>query len=100
MPPECEHNGHMFYVLLPPTVSRVEVLQSLKADEIGAVFHYVPLHSAAAGLRYGRAHGTFENTDALSARLIRLPLWVGITPAEQQRVANRLAAALGSDAAP
>ena len=57
-------------------------------------FHYVPLHSSPAGRRFGRAHGPMDVTDAAAERLLRLPLWVGMTPADVARVAERVAAAL------
>jgi len=83
IPAACEHNGHMYYVLLAPDIDRGAVLQHLKSAGVHAVFHYVPLHSAPAGLQIGRAAATLPVTDALSAQLIRLPMWIGLT-AEQQ----------------
>jgi dTDP-4-amino-4,6-dideoxygalactose transaminase len=58
--------------------ARQSVLEELKALGIMAIFHYVPLHSAPAGRRYGRASGDLTVTDAVSARLMRLPLWFGV----------------------
>ncbi|MGF6995062.1 dTDP-4-amino-4,6-dideoxygalactose transaminase [Paraburkholderia sp. GAS32] len=83
IPADCEHNGHMYYVLLAPDIDRGAVLQHLKSAGVHAVFHYVPLHSAPAGLQIGRAAAILPVTDALSAQLIRLPMWIGLT-AEQQ----------------
>lgn len=94
IPQECEHNAHMYYVLLAPELDRQRVLGTLKHHGIGAVFHYVPLHSSPAGLHHGRIHGSMATTDALSERLVRLPLWVGITPPAQDRVVEVLATAL------
>lgn len=94
VPEACQHNAHMYYVLLAPGVDRQAVLSSLKESEISSVFHYVPLHSSPGGLRYGRVHGTMQFTDAQSARLIRLPLWVGLAPEQQDRVVNALKCAL------
>jgi dTDP-4-amino-4,6-dideoxygalactose transaminase len=90
VPPECEHNAHMFYVLLAPGISRQAVLDALRQYNIFSVFHYVPLHSSPAGMRFGRTHGSMRQTDTLSERLIRLPLWVGITPEQQDRVVKVL----------
>jgi dTDP-4-amino-4,6-dideoxygalactose transaminase len=90
IPATCQHNAHMYYVLLPPEVDRPSVLDGLKRDGIYSVFHYVPLHSAPAGLRHGRVHGSMKFTNEQSRRLIRLPLWVGITPQEQSRVVESL----------
>jgi len=77
IPAGCQHNAHMYYVLLAPGIDRQAVLSELKRNEIYSVFHYVPLHSSPAGRRYGRVHGTLDVTDRQSERLIRLPLWVG-----------------------
>jgi dTDP-4-amino-4,6-dideoxygalactose transaminase len=90
IPADCQHNAHMYYVLLAPDNDRVAVLASLERNGINAVFHYVPLHSSPAGKRYGRAHGSMAITDMQSARLIRLPLWVGLTEESQHRVTNAL----------
>lgn len=86
VPGECEHNAHMYYILLGEGINRQQVLETLKNNDINAVFHYVPLHSSPAGQRYGRAHGSMQVTDRQSERLIRLPLWLGLTPAQQERV--------------
>jgi dTDP-4-amino-4,6-dideoxygalactose transaminase len=90
VPSGCEHNAHMYYVLLAKGVNRQSVLNELKSNGISAVFHYVPLHSSPGGMHYGRAHGTFEVTDDLSERLIRLPLWVGLSVGQQNRVVDVL----------
>jgi dTDP-4-amino-4,6-dideoxygalactose transaminase len=58
------------------------------------VFHYVPLHSSPAGLRFGRAHGDLSLTTSLSQRLVRLPMWLGLSEAQQQRVCETLTAIL------
>jgi len=91
IPDGCQHNAHMYYVLLDAELDRQAVLSDLKRNEIYSVFHYVPLHSSPAGERYGRAHGSLDVTNGQSERLIRLPLWVGLTPAQQDRVVNVLA---------
>ncbi len=95
VPPECQHNAHMYYVVLAPDVDRQKVLDALKLSGVGAVFHYVPLHSSPAGRRYGRPHGAMTVTDTQAARLVRLPLWMGITQAQQARVIDVLGTALG-----
>lgn len=94
IPEGCQHNAHMYYVMLASEVDRQAVLRELKRHEINAVFHYVPLHSSHAGQRYGRTHGSLEMTDQLSERLIRLPLWIGLTAAQQERVVSVLAEAI------
>jgi dTDP-4-amino-4,6-dideoxygalactose transaminase len=80
----------MYYVLLSPGVSRQKVLEGLKRHGIGAVFHYVPLHSSPAGKRYGRVHGDLSVTVRQSERLVRLPLWMGLTEEQQDRVVQVL----------
>lgn len=94
VPDACQHNAHMYYVLLPPEIDRQAVLSNLKAQGILALFHYVPLHSSPAGLRYGRTHGSLAITDGISERLIRLPLWMGISIEQQARVVDALTNAL------
>lgn len=78
VPAHCEHNAHMYYVLLPSLAQRQEVIRLMREAGVSPVFHYVPLHSAPAGLRYGRAHGDMHHTNTLSERLLRLPLWIGV----------------------
>jgi len=95
IPEGCEHNAHMYYVLLDPGIDRQEVLTAFKQNDILSVFHYVPLHSSPAGQRYGRAQGELEVTIRQSERLVRLPLWVGLTPAQQDRIVEVLQSALG-----
>jgi dTDP-4-amino-4,6-dideoxygalactose transaminase len=87
VPKECQHNAHMYYILLAPGINRDAVLAHMKREQIGAVFHYVPLHSSPAGLKYGRAHGDLAVTDSAAERLIRLPLWMGISEEQQRLVA-------------
>jgi dTDP-4-amino-4,6-dideoxygalactose transaminase len=90
VPPDCMHNGHLYYVLLAPEIDRQAVLDELKRNSIGAVFHYIPLHSSPAGIRFGRAYGDLPLTTSLSQRLIRLPMWFGLSEAQQQRVVDVL----------
>ena len=96
IPEGCQHNAHMYYVLLAPGIDRQPVLDELKRNEIYSVFHYVPLHSSPAGLRYGRVHGSLEITARQSERLIRLPLWVGLSLENQERVVGQLASSLAA----
>lgn len=85
--PQFGHgNGHMFYIMLADKSTRAELIQHLDAREVMAVFHYVPLHSAPAGRRYGRAHGELPVTDRVSNRLLRLPLYFGMLDAEHEAV--------------
>jgi dTDP-4-amino-4,6-dideoxygalactose transaminase len=94
VPPSCEHNGHMFYVLLSDAGRRERVLAYLNANGINAVFHYVPLHSSPAGERFARPHGTLTHTNTLSARLIRLPMWIGLSRSHVDRIVSTLDRAL------
>lgn len=78
IPKECVHNAHMYYILLPDLATRTRLIDHLKQQEIHSVFHYVPLHSAPAGERYGRAADGLAVTNEMSDRLLRLPLWLGL----------------------
>jgi dTDP-4-amino-4,6-dideoxygalactose transaminase len=75
VPADREHNAHMYYLLLPSLAARTRFIGEMRERDIMCVFHYVPLHSSPAGRRYGRSVGTFANTDAVSERLVRLPLF-------------------------
>lgn len=90
IPAGCQHNAHMYYVLLSPKIDRQKVLDKFKRNNIGSVFHYVSLHSSPAGTRYGRTHGDLDVTVRQSERLIRLPLWVGLSMEQQDRVVKVL----------
>jgi len=78
IPAHCEHNGHIYYLLMPTAGARARLIATLNAEGINAVFHYVPLHSSPAGRTFGRACGELPVTDDASQRLVRLPLWVGM----------------------
>ncbi|MBB5400575.1 dTDP-4-amino-4,6-dideoxygalactose transaminase [Paraburkholderia youngii] len=92
VPEHCQHNAHMYYVLVESLNERQRILERLRQNGIDAVFHYVPLHSSPAGLRYGRTHGSLAVTESQANRLIRLPLWLGMTEADQQQVTRACAA--------
>lgn len=94
IPSGCEHNAHMFYVLLKEEIDRKSVLEEMKRNGVHAIFHYVPLHSSPAGQRYGRAHGKLDLTDRLSERIVRLPLWIGMRESDQECVIETLEAAI------
>ena len=94
IPDNCQHNAHMYYLLLAEEIDRQAVLDTFRQNRIGVIFHYVPLHSSPAGLRYGRSHGDLTLTTRLSLRLIRLPLWIGLRPHQQERVFDVLRRAL------
>ena len=78
IPPNCQQNGHMFYIKCRDLAKRTALLAHMKQSNILAVFHYVPLHSAPAGLQFSRFHGEDQYTTSESERLVRLPLWYGM----------------------
>ena len=86
VPEDCSHNAHMYYLLFATHVDRAVVLARLRQRGVQSVFHYVPLHSSPAGKRFGRPYGPLAVTDDIAARLVRLPLWVGMPEADQDRV--------------
>jgi dTDP-4-amino-4,6-dideoxygalactose transaminase len=86
VPVDCQPNGHLFYVVMESESVRDEVLAYLAASGVNAVFHYVPLHDSPAGRRFGRTSGSLANTESISGRLLRLPCYVGLEEAQQQRV--------------
>ena len=75
VPPNCQANSHLYYILMPNLDLRQELIARMKADSINTPFHYVPLHSAPAGVRLARTSGRLTHTEDLSARLVRLPLY-------------------------
>lgn len=85
IPDGCEHNAHLYYLLLPDATSRNRLISGLGARDIHAPFHYVPLHSAPAGLRFARTHGSLSVTEDIAGRLLRMPLWHTMTD-EPERV--------------
>ena len=78
IPINCTHNSHMFYLKLTNLVQRTECLAYLKTNKIESTFHYVPLHNAPAGKKYGRFFGNDVFTTSESEKLIRLPMFFGI----------------------
>jgi dTDP-4-amino-4,6-dideoxygalactose transaminase len=88
-------NGHMFYVLARDLAERTALIRHLKACGIYAVFHYVPLHSSPAGRRFGRAAAELAVTDDVSSRLVRLPLYYGLTESEVGQVVEAVEAFFG-----
>lgn len=82
IPPECVHNAHMFYIKCADIEERSRFIQFMKERKIFCVFHYVPLHSAPAGLKYGIFDGQDQYTTEESERLVRLPMYYGLTSKE------------------
>jgi dTDP-4-amino-4,6-dideoxygalactose transaminase len=91
IPEGCRHNGQAYWLLLPSRRQRDELIAVLRARGIGAIFHYLPLHAARAGRRWGRSAGDLRLTEDLAARMIRLPLYVGIDDADVDRVVAAVA---------
>lgn len=85
VPEDCDSNYHMFYVILPTAEQRDELLERLRRAGVHAVFHYVPLHSSPMGRKLC-GEQSLPVTEQLSARLLRLPFYFGMTPEEQTRV--------------
>jgi dTDP-4-amino-4,6-dideoxygalactose transaminase len=85
VPTHCQHNAHMYYLLLPTLQARTRFIEQMNDAGVHCVFHYVPLHSSPAGRAYGRADAPLPVTDSASERLVRLPLWLGLE-SHQERV--------------
>lgn len=90
IPENCVQNAHMFYIKVKDLAERTELIAHLKKSKIGAVFHYVPLHSSDAGKRFGRFHGEDRYTTKESERLLRLPMYYGLTEQEVDRVVEEI----------
>jgi dTDP-4-amino-4,6-dideoxygalactose transaminase len=86
VPVDRHHNAHMYYILLEDRATRDRLIETLAEQNIYALFHYIPLHSAPAGERFGRVDGELAVTDCLSERLLRLPLWVQMSESDIDRV--------------
>ena len=90
VPRECIHNGHMYYVVLSDEFDREQVLSRLREQEIIAASHYMPLHAAPAGSKYGRAHGPLPVTERVAERIVRLPLWAHLSGSAVETVVSAL----------
>lgn len=88
IPTHCQHNGHMYYIILPDLQTRTNLIASLKEQGINSVFHYVPLHSSPAGQHYGRASSDMENTNLISDCLLRLPMFPELGFASIEKIVN------------
>lgn len=86
IPKECVHNAHMFYMKARDLEERTRLISYLKKNEIGAVFHYIPLHSSEAGLRFGRFCGEDKYTTRESERILRLPMYYGLKADEIDKI--------------
>jgi dTDP-4-amino-4,6-dideoxygalactose transaminase len=90
IPDYCEHNAHMFYIKCKDLAERTELISYLKKNDIIAVFHYIPLHSSEAGIKYGRFYGEDNYTTKESERLVRLPLYYGLENIKVQYVVDKI----------
>lgn len=92
IPSYCEHNAHMFYIKTKDMEERSRLIDFLKQKEILTVFHYVPLHSAPAGMKFGRFHGEDKYTTKESERLLRLPLFYTLTAEQVEYITEQIKA--------
>lgn len=95
VPVECEHNAHMFYIKVKDLRERSELITYLKQHGVMAVFHYIPLHRAPAGKKYGRFHGEDRFTTKESERLLRLPMYYGLRQDEILKIVRLIKAFYG-----
>ena len=86
IPQDCVHNAHMFYFITRSLDERSKFIKYMKDNDVLCVFHYIPLHSAPAGIKFGRFDGKDEITTEYSERLVRLPLYYGLTKEDHQKV--------------
>jgi dTDP-4-amino-4,6-dideoxygalactose transaminase len=91
IPSGCMHNAHMYYLLLPNLEKRSTFIAALKQKGIGTIFHYVPLDSSPMGEKHGRKSGSLAQTQSLSERLVRLPLWLGLEEFQSQVILEVIA---------
>ena len=90
MKSDARCNGHIFYIITGSLEERQRLIQYLEKNDIGAVFHYVPLHSSPAGRKYGRTSGDMRITDDISERVLRLPMYYEMSDDDVERVAEAI----------
>ena len=90
IPKECKHNAHMFYIKAKDIDERTKLIKYLKENDIATVFHYIPLHTSPAGLKYGRFHGEDIYATKESERLLRLPMFYGLKDEEVLKVCEKI----------
>lgn len=86
IPVGCDHNAHMYYVLLSPFINQQKVLSYLKDMGIGAMAHYAPLHDSPGGKKYGRVASSMDVSNSIPDRIVRLPLWCGMDESHVQHI--------------
>lgn len=90
IPKECSHNAHMYYIKTKDIEERTKIITFLKENGVQAVFHYIPLHTAPAGIKYGRFHGEDKYTTKESERLLRLPMYYNIKDNDVDYIVNKI----------
>ena len=90
VPQDCVHNAHMFYIKAKDIEERSALIGHMKEKGVLTVFHYIPLHTAPAGLKFGRFHGEDEYTTKESERLVRLPLYFGLKKEEVSYICDKV----------
>ena len=90
VPPHCEHNAHMFYIKAKDLEERTSLIQHLRERDVHTVFHYVPLHSSIAGENYSCFSGEDKYTTKESERLLRLPMYFGLTQVDREKVVDSI----------
>jgi dTDP-4-amino-4,6-dideoxygalactose transaminase len=96
IPADCEHNAHIYHLRMTSLAQRTRTLAAMRREGVQATSHYVPLHSAPAGRRYGRTHGVMTHTNQAGDCLLRLPLWPEMTDAEVSQVIDAFRSALAA----
>ena len=90
VPAECQHNAHMYYIKLPSLKERTDFISYLKENGILSVFHYIPLHTAPAGIKFGRFVGEDKYTTKESERLVRLPMYYHLTQEDKDYIVDTI----------
>ena len=90
IPEGCVHNAHMYYIKAKTLDERTALIDYLKQNDIMSVFHYIPLHSAPAGVKFGRFHGEDRYTTAESERLLRLPMSYALEIGQAEYIAGKV----------
>ena len=90
IPEECKHNAHMYYIKAKDLEERTNLIKYLKENGVQAVFHYIPLHTAPAGIKYGRFNGEDKYTTKESDRLLRLPMYYNLQKEDAEKVVQTI----------
>ena len=90
IPHDCVHNAHMFYIKCKNLEERTEFIKYMRENGVQCTFHYVPLHSAPAGLKFGRFDGNDEFTTKESERLVRLPMFYGLEKEQVEYICEKV----------